>query len=135
MASVTLEVDMGKYKSVRVPLDVAERLIVDVSKRLNVESKDVIEALRIVRNFDEFYEFQQKKFKDYVVPDKDISDMIRGAVVVDSMKLIKEGNKKDVVITFDRRVREDVIEESLKSLGFEVIVKRSDLKQLLVKQA
>jgi hypothetical protein len=135
LASVTLEVDMGKYKSVRVPLDVAERLIVDVSKRLNVESKDVIEALRIVRNFDEFYEFQQKKFKDYVVPDKDISDMIRGAVVVDSMKLIKEGNKKDVVITFDRRVREDVIEESLKSLGFEVIVKRSDLKQLLVKQA
>jgi hypothetical protein len=135
LASVTLEVDMGKYKSVRVPLDVAERLIVDVSKRLNVESKDVMEALRIVRNFDEFYEFQQKKFKDYVVPDKDISDMIRGAVVVDSMKLIKEGNKKDVVITFDRRVREDVIEESLKSLGFEVIVKRSDLKQLLVKQA
>ena len=61
--------------------------------------------------------------------------MIRGAVVVDSMKLIKEGNKKDVVITFDRRVREDVLEESLKSLGFEVIVKRSDLKQLLVKQA
>ncbi|MFP3080015.1 MAG: hypothetical protein RXR09_00605 [Acidilobus sp.] len=135
MASATLEVDMGKYKSVRVPLDVAERLIVDVSKRLNVESKDVMEALRIVRNFDEFYEFQQKKFKDYVVPDKDISDMIRGAVVVDSMKLIKEGNKKDVVITFDRRVREDVLEESLKSLGFEVIVKRSDLKQLLVKQA
>ena len=135
MASVTLEVDMGKYKSVRVPLDVAERLIVDVSKRLNVESKDVMEALRIVRNFDEFYEFQQKKFKDYVVPDKDISDMIRGAVVVDSMKLIKEGNKKDVIITFDRRVREDVLEESLKSLGFEVIVKRSDLKQLLVKQA
>ncbi|MFP3171692.1 MAG: hypothetical protein RXN88_00720 [Acidilobus sp.] len=132
---MTLEVDMGKYKSVRVPLDVAERLIVDVSKRLNVESKDVMEALRIVRNFDEFYEFQQKKFKDYVVPDKDISDMIRGAVVVDSMKLIKEGNKKDVVITFDRRVREDVLEESLKSLGFEVIVKRSDLKQLLVKQA
>jgi hypothetical protein len=135
LASVTLEVDMGKYKSVRVPLDVAERLIVDVSKRLNVESKDVMEALRIVRNFDEFYEFQQKKFKDYVVPDKDISDMIRGAVVVDSMKLIKEGNKKDVIITFDRRVREDVLEESLKSLGFEVIVKRSDLKQLLVKQA
>jgi hypothetical protein len=135
LASVTLEVDMGKYKSVRVPLDVAERLIVDVSKRLNVESKDVMEALRIVRNFDEFYEFQQKKFKDYVVPDKDISDMIRGAVVVDSMKLIKEGNKKDVVITFDRRVREDVLGESLKSLGFEVIVKRSDLKQLLVKQA
>jgi len=135
LASVTLEVDMGKYKSVRVPLDVAERLIVDVSKRLNVESKDVMEALRIVRNFDEFYEFQQKKFKDYVVPDKDISDMIRGSVVVDSMKLIKEGNKKDVVITFDRRVREDVLDESLKSLGFEVIVKRSDLKQLLVKQA
>lgn len=131
MASVTLEVDMGKYKSVKVPLDVAERLIVDVSKRLNIESKDVMESLRIVRNFDEFYEFQQKKFKDYVVPDKDISDMIRGAVVVDSLKLIKEGSSKEVVVTFDRRVDENVIIDSLKSLGFDVEVKRFDLMQLL----
>ncbi len=131
MPSVTLEVDMGKYKSVTVPLDVAERLIVDVSKRLNIESKDVMESLRIVRNFDEFYEFQQKKFKDYVVPDKDISDMIKGAVVVDSMKLIKEGSSREVVVTFDRRVNESVIIDSLRSLGFDVEVKRFDLMQFL----
>ncbi len=133
MPSATVEIDMGKYKSVRLPLDVAEKLIVDVSKRLNVESRDVMESLRIVRNFDEFYEFQQKKFKDYVVPDKDIGDMIKGAVVVDSIKLIKEGSERYVVITFDRRVKEEVIVDSLKSLGFEVEVKRMDLSELLKK--
>ncbi|MGC9209882.1 MAG: hypothetical protein ACP5FT_01235 [Acidilobus sp.] len=131
MPSVTLEVDMGKYKSVTVPLDVAERLIVEVSRRLNVESKDVMEALRIVRNFDEFYEFQEKKFKDYVVPDKDIGDMIKGAVVVDSLKLIKRGGEKEVTVTFDRRVSEDVIVAVLKDLGYEVNLVRHSIEELL----
>lgn len=133
MEPVTLEVDMGKYKSVRLPLEDAEKLVLEVSRRLNVESKDLMETLRILRNFDEFYEFQQKKFKDYVVPDKDISDMIRGAVVVDSVKLIKERDKKFVVITFDRRVKEDVIVDALKSMGYEVNVKRFTVAQLVGK--
>ncbi|MFP3162058.1 MAG: hypothetical protein RXQ69_02045 [Acidilobus sp.] len=131
MPLVTLEVDMGKYKSVTVPLEVAEKLIIEVSKRLNVESKDVMEALRIVRNFDEFYEFQEKKFKDYLVPDKDISDMIRGAVVVDSLKLIKRGDVKEVLVTFDRRVSEEVIAEALKDLGYEVNIRRRSFSELL----
>ncbi|MGC9071178.1 MAG: hypothetical protein ACP5HK_00555 [Acidilobus sp.] len=131
MPSVTLEIDMGKYKSATVPLDVAERLIVEVSRRLNVESKDVIEALRIVRNFDEFYEFQEKKFKDYVVPDKDIGDMIRGAVVVDSLKLIRRDSEKEVTVTFDRRVSEDVIIAVLKDLGYEVNLVRHNMSELL----
>ena len=131
MPLVTLEVDMGKYKSVTVPLEVAEKLIIEVSKRLNVESKDVMEALRIVRNFDEFYEFQEKKFKDYLVPDKDISDMIRGAVVVDSLKLIKRGDVKEVLVMFDRRVSEEVIAEALKDLGYEVNIRRRSFSELL----
>jgi hypothetical protein len=131
MPLVTLEVDMGKYKSVTAPLEVAEKLIMEVSKRLNVGSKDVMEALRIVRNFDEFYEFQEKKFKDYLVPDKDISDMIRGAVVVDSLKLIKRGDVKEVLVTFDRRVSEEVIAEALKDLGYEVNIRRRSFSELL----
>jgi len=131
MPLVTLEVDMGKYKSVTVPLEVAEKLIMEVSKMLNVGSKDVMEALRIVRNFDEFYEFQEKKFKDYLVPDKDISDMIRGAVVVDSLKLIKRGDVKEVLVTFDRRVSEEVIAEALKDLGYEVNIRRRSFSELL----
>jgi hypothetical protein len=131
MPLVTLEVDMGKYKSVTVPLEVAEKLIMEVSKRLNVGSKDVMEALRIVRNFDEFYEFQEKKFKDYLVPDKDISDMIRGAVVVDSLKLIKRGDVKEVLVMFDRRVSEEVIAEALKDLGYEVNIRRRSFSELL----
>jgi len=103
----------------------------EVSKRLNVGSKDVMEALRIVRNFDEFYEFQEKKFKDYLVPDKDISDMIRGAVVVDSLKLIKRGDVKEVLVTFDRRVSEEVIAEALKDLGYEVNIRRRSFSELL----
>lgn len=131
MPSVTVEVDMGKYKSVTLPVDVAEKLIIEVSRRLNVGSKDVMEAIRIIRNFDEFYEFQQKKFKDYVVPDKDISDMIRGAVVVDSLKLMKRGDVREVTVTFDRRVSEDVIVDALKGLGYEVNLVRHSISELL----
>mgnify|MGYP001770885532 CR=1 FL=1 len=131
MPSVTVEVDMGKYKSVTLPVDVAEKLIIEVSRRLNVGSKDVMEAIRIIRNFDEFYDFQQKKFKDYVVPDKDISDMIRGAVVVDSLKLIKRGDVREVTVTFDRRVSEDVIVDALKGLGYEVSLVRHSISELL----
>ncbi len=131
MPSVTLEVDMGKYKNVTLPVDVAEKLIIEVSRRLNVSSKDVMEAIRIIMNFDEFYDFQEKKFKDYVVPDKDISDMIKGAVVVDSLKLIKRGGVREVTVIFDRRVSEDVIAEALRELGYEVNVVRHSISELL----
>lgn len=123
----TVEVDLGKYRSVELDLEEAEKLLSIITERLGFESNDVNETYRILRNFDAFYETMKKKFKDYLVPSKSMNDMILGRVVVDKVKLIKEGGKKRVVIVFDRRVPLDVIVEALRELGYEVEVREQKL--------
>jgi hypothetical protein len=125
----TLEVDMGKYKSVELTVDEAEKLVMFIVDKLGIEPNDVNEFFRIIRNFDAFYDVMRKKFKDYLVPSKSMNDMILGRVIVDKVKLIKEGGNKKVVLVFDKRVPEDIIIEGLKSLGYEVEVKRYELFQ------
>ncbi len=122
-----VSVDMGRYKSVEVSLEESEKLLVEISRQLGVESQDLDEALRVLRNFDSFYDMARRKFKDYIVPSKSLNDMIKGTVIVDRVKLIKEGDERRVVITFDRRVKEDVIIEALKKLGYEVEVRKLEL--------
>ncbi len=121
---VVLEVDMGKYKYVELELSDAEKLIREVIKELGFESQDASEAFRVLRNFDAFYEMARKKFKDYIVPSKSMNDMILGRVIIDKLKLIKEGDKRIAGVYFDRRVPEDVIVKALRNLGYEVEVKR-----------
>ena len=127
MVVKTLEIDMGKYKSVELSIEEAEKLVKYVVDRLGIEPNDVNEFFRIVRNFDAFYDVMRKKFKDYLVPPKSMNDMILGRVIIDKVKLIKEGGKKKVVIVFDKRVPEDVIVDGLKDLGYDVEVKRYKL--------
>ena len=124
MKEIKLKIEPGNYKSVKLELsDALELLKIIVSLR-GLETKDVIESFRILNNFDEFYEYQRKKFKDYVTPDKDVSDMIKGSVVVDNMKLVKENNKKFVIITFDRRLKEEFIVKGLNQIGFNVTTEK-----------
>ena len=125
----TLEVDMGKYKSVELTVDEAEKLVMFIVDKLGIEPNDVNEFFRIIRNFDAFYDVMRKKFKDYLVPSKSMNDMILGRVIIDKVKLIKEGGNKKVVLVFDKRVPENIIVEGLKSLGYEVEVKRYELFQ------
>ncbi len=124
---IIVEVDMGKYKSVELGVDEAEELLRKIVEKLGIEPNDVNEAFRILRNFDAFYETQRKKFKDYIVPSKSMNDMILGRVVVDKLKLIKEGGKNRVVVVFDKRVPEEVILDLLKEFGYEPKVKRYGL--------
>ena len=129
MAKIVVEVDFGKYKNVKLPVDEAEKLIGIITKKLGFESNDVNETYRILRNFDAFYETQKKKFKDYLVPSKSMNDMILGKVIIDTVKLIRE-DKDYVVLSFDRRVPLEVIVDALRELGYEVEVKEQSLASL-----
>ncbi|MCE4620731.1 MAG: hypothetical protein F7C33_06905 [Desulfurococcales archaeon] len=129
LAKIVVEVDFGKYKNVRLPVDEAEKLIGIVTKKLGFESNDVNETYRILRNFDAFYETQKKKFKDYLVPSKSMNDMILGKVIIDKVKLIRE-DRDYVVLSFDRRVPLEVIVDALRELGYEVEVKEQSLASL-----
>ncbi len=123
MAVKVIEVDLGKYKSVELDLEEAEKLLSLVTEELGFESNDANETYRILRNFEAFYETMKKKFKDYLVPSKSMNDMILGRVIVDKVKLIKEGDRKRVVIVFDRRVPVEVIEKALRKMGYDVEVR------------
>jgi biotin operon repressor len=121
--SITVEIDLGKYINVELSLDEAEKFLRELTKKLGYETQDVSETLRYLRNFDVFYEVAKKKFKDYLVPPKSMNDMIKGTVVVDKVRLIKEDGKK-VVISLDRRVDINKVVETLKEMGYNVEVKR-----------
>jgi hypothetical protein len=122
-----IEVDMGRYKSVELTVEEAEKLLSHLSKQLGYEPQDLEETYRVLRNFEAFYDMARRKYKDYIVPSKSLNDMIRGTVLVDRLKLIKEGDQRKIVITFDRRVKEEVVVEALEKLGYEVEVKRIEL--------
>jgi hypothetical protein len=122
-----VEVDMGRYKSVELTVEEAEKLLSHLSKQLGYEPQDLEETYRVLRNFEAFYDMARRKYKDYIVPSKSLNDMIRGTVLVDRLKLIKEGDQRKIIITFDRRVKEEVVVEALEKLGYEVEVKRIEL--------
>ncbi|MEN3000033.1 MAG: hypothetical protein ABDH61_05615 [Acidilobaceae archaeon] len=122
-----VEVDLGKYKSVELSVEEAERVLMEISRAMGAESQDLEETYRVLRNFDSFYDIAKRKYKDYIVPSKSLNDMIRGTVIVDRLRLIKEGEERKIVITFDRRVREEVLSEAFAKLGYQVEVRRLEL--------
>ncbi len=124
MVEIKVTVDIGKYKWVRLPLEEAVKLLNKVSELLGWRSGDVDEALRYMEHFDEFYSMMRRKFKEFLVPIKRSSDMIRGRVVVDKLKLEKEGDQKIVTLVFDRRVDLRVVVDALENMGFEVEVEK-----------
>lgn len=77
------------------------KLIQDEWRR---DTDDLDDAIRIVSNFDVFYEMMRKKFKEYISPRKREADLIRGLVVVDKIKLVKNGDTKVVTVIFDKRI-------------------------------
>jgi len=80
--------------------------------------EDIEDSIRILENFDAFYEYIRKKYKEYIAPRKNEADMLTGKVTVDKIKL--EVNKiKKVTIVFDKRVKTEEITEILRDLGLE----------------
>jgi hypothetical protein len=72
-------------------------------------TEDVEDALRILNNFDAYYDTLRKKFKEYITPRKSERDLLLGRVMIDKIKLRVEKNQKIVLIVFDKRVNEESI--------------------------
>ena len=111
---------IGQYVMVTLDAEGAIKLLEALRERLDKGGEDVSDAIRMIKNFDVFYDFMRKKFKEYLTPKKDVSDLIKGNVLVDKIKLIKEDNKKIVTIIFDRSVEKEPIVNTLKELGYEI---------------
>jgi len=124
VGEVVLRIDISKYKYVDLPVEDADKFLERISERIGRETSDIKEVIRYIRNFDEFYEYAKRKFKDYIAIPHRPDDYIRGTAVIDKVKLYKaDDGSKRIVIVFDRRIPLDYIKNALEELGFNVIVK------------
>lgn len=125
MPEAVVKVDMAKYKHVDLPVDEAVKFLEIVRELSGKNPDDIREAIRYIRNFDEFHEYMRRKFKDYIAPPHKPSDYIKGLAFIDKVKLYRdEGGEKRVLLVFDRRVSTRLLEEALGRLGYQVKVQR-----------
>ncbi len=110
--------DKYGYTVVEAPLDIALRILKYIKERSGMEpSVDLNDSIRILENFDEYYSIMNRKFREYIIPQKSESDFIKGRVVVDKIKLIKKDqDNKMVLIQFDRRIERDFIERVINNI-------------------
>jgi len=115
-ANVKLTKQLG-YIHLELSLEDALRFLKLLRKKKGVY-EDIEDSIRILENFDAFYEYIRKKHKEYVAPRKNEVDMLAGRVTVDKIKLEVDKIKK-VTIVFDKRVKIEEITEVLRDLGLE----------------
>ncbi|MEM1832311.1 MAG: hypothetical protein QXJ97_12390 [Desulfurococcaceae archaeon] len=116
LANVKLTKQLG-YIHLELSLEDALRFLKLLRKKKGVY-EDIEDSIRILENFDAFYEYIRKKHKEYVAPRKNEVDMLAGRVTVDKIKLEVDKIKK-VTIVFDKRVKIEEITEVLRDLGLE----------------
>jgi len=114
-----IQLDLAKYRIVKLTSHDALELL-----RL-MESEDsgneIHEAKRIVENFNVFYDMMKKKQRDYIPLPHDYSDLLRGKVSIDKIKLEKSEGQNTVVLIFDRRYPIEKLERMLRKIGFEEV--------------
>lgn len=104
------------YLCIDLDLDSAKKILHMIVDLLGHVTSDIQDTLRIIDNFDESYRYAVKKFKEFLVPAKNESDLIKGRVVIDRVKLVRTGGEKRVLIIFDRRIKREILEEALSLL-------------------
>ena len=118
MASIEIMIDLGKYKYIDLPLDKAIEFV-DKAIEIYGETLDLNETNRYVKNFDEFYGYMKRKFKDFIAPPKSSREVVLGKVFIHKVKLYVQGsNEKRVLLVVDRRVSLDILRKILNGIGY-----------------
>ncbi len=119
MASIEIMIDLGKYKYIDLPLDKAIEFV-DKAIEIYGETLDLDETNRYVKNFDEFYGYMKRKFKDFIAPPKSSREVVLGKVFIHKVKLYVQGsNEKRVLLVVDRRVSLDILKKILNDIGYD----------------
>lgn len=111
---------IGHYITLEASPEDAIKILKTLRQRLGKGREDVDDAIRMIEHFDVFYDVMRKKFKEYLTPRKNVSDVIKGEVLVDKIKLLKRGEMKSVIIVFDRNVNRESLLNILKDMGYEI---------------
>jgi hypothetical protein len=117
---ITVYYDLAKYPHVKLERDKALAFISLVVKKHGA-TRDLEEAERYIKAFDEFYGVVWRKSNGYIIVPKDSKDTVTGRVVVHKIRLLIENGVKVVELILDRRVSRDLIESCLRDLGYSEI--------------
>ncbi len=115
--SVKLLQNFYGYIYLDAPVDDAVKLLEGIKEELGVNSEDLNDTLRILTNFQAFYQMIRKRFKEFITPRKSESDLIYGRVVIEKIKLYRAGGQDRVTIVFDKRFRREDLVKILDKLG------------------
>ncbi|MEB3756605.1 MAG: hypothetical protein GSR79_07090 [Desulfurococcales archaeon] len=119
MKSITIKLDLAKYRRIELPKEKAIELL-----NILLEEKDkneVKEALRIAENFDIFYDMMRRKQRDYIPLPHDYSDLLKGDISIDKIRLEKRDNNYFVILVFDKRFPLEELSRLLKEIGYEEV--------------
>jgi hypothetical protein len=117
---ITVYYDLARYPHVKLERDQALAFISLVVKKHGA-TRDLEEAERYIRAFDEFYGIAWRRSNGYIIVPKDSKDTVTGRVVVHKIRLLIENGVKVVELILDRRVSRDLIESCLRDLGYSEI--------------
>ncbi len=114
-------IDIAKSPHVVLERSKAVQLLECIAN-IHGTTRDLEEALRYIKNFDEFYNYLRRKFEDYLTPPKHPRDAILGKVVIHKLRLFKNNGRELVELLFDRRFDLDVLENCLKQVVNDEVV-------------
>lgn len=124
---INLKILIGNYKYIELPITKMPDFLEILSRKFPDKFKDISEVERIVKNYDVLYDIAKRKFKDYIIVPHEPSDMLRGRVLFDKVKLIKDNHDRKIGLIFDKSIKLKDIMEALNSLGFEVNVVKTNI--------
>ncbi|RLG75999.1 MAG: hypothetical protein DRO23_02390 [Thermoprotei archaeon] len=124
---INLKILMGNYKYIELSITKMLDFLEILSRKFPDKFKDVSEVKRIVKNYDVFYDIAKRKFKDYILIPHEPSDMLRGRILFDKVKLIKDNHDRKIGLIFDKSVKLKDIVEALNSLGLEVNIVETNI--------
>jgi len=113
-------IGLAKSRSVTLPIPEALELLGAFAEERGL-TPELEESIRFIENFDVFYEVARKKHKDYLTPPQDYRALLEGRVVVEKIKLEKDGEQKKVTIIFHRSVPLEEIRAKLEKIGFDSV--------------
>ncbi|MEM0379774.1 MAG: hypothetical protein QW607_11355 [Desulfurococcaceae archaeon] len=119
--TVKITIDLTNSPHITLNNSEASKLLMCLEREIG-ETIDLKESLRIISNFDEFYKYSKRKYRDYLTPVKNHRDSILGRTIVHKLKLFIENNNKFVEIVFDRRFNIDYLKKCLLEISYSNVI-------------
>lgn len=119
MRKIKLVRNFTGYTYIECSCEDAIKLLTYLKEAYGRNTSDIDDTLRILNNFNYFYDMMRRKFKDFISPKKEERDLIKGLVIVDKLKLFRKNDAELVQLVLDKRVELNLVFNILKELGMD----------------